>query len=78
MLMLIQALGTTQIDTVMSAGQILVFTIFVTFYIPCLATLATMAKEIGKKLTFAAAAYAFVLAVVLGVAARLVLLAARL
>lgn len=75
MLMLIQALGTTQIHTVLSAAQILVFTIFITFYIPCLATLAAMTKEIGRKLTLAAAAYAFALATALAVAARAVLFA---
>ncbi len=70
MIMLVQALGTTHIHAVLSAAQILTFTIFVTFYIPCLATLAAMTKEIGKKFTVLAAAYSFALAIVLGVAAR--------
>ncbi len=70
MIMLVQALGTTNIHSVMSAAQILTFTVFVTFYIPCLATLAAMAKEIGKKLTVLAAAYSFLLATVLAVATR--------
>jgi len=78
MLMLIQALGTTDIHTVMTATQIIVFTIFITFYIPCLATLAAMTKEIGRKLTALAAAYAFALATVLSVAARFVLQAFQL
>ena len=73
MLMLVQALGTTKVSTVLTASQILVFTVFITFYIPCLATLASMVKEIGRKLTLLAAAYAFVLATALGVAARFLL-----
>jgi ferrous iron transport protein B len=77
MLMLVQALGTTDVNTVLTAAQIVVFTVFITFYIPCVATLASMIKEIGRKLTLAAVAYTFVLATALGVAARLLLGALR-
>src|SRR5208337_2488607 len=42
LLMLMQALGTTQVASVMSVAQILIFTLFVTFYLPCMATLASM------------------------------------
>ena len=73
MVMLVQALGTTQINTVMTAAQILVYTIFIIFYIPCLATLVAMTKEIGGRLTLKATAYALMLAMVLGIAARFVL-----
>ncbi|HEX9759926.1 MAG TPA: nucleoside recognition domain-containing protein, partial [Candidatus Acidoferrales bacterium] len=76
MLMLMQALGTTNVGAVMSAVQIVVFTVFITFYIPCLATIVAMAKEIGRKLTLAAIGYTFVLAVVLALAARWILTAA--
>jgi ferrous iron transport protein B len=51
MLMLFQALGTSNVISVMSQTQILVFTLFVVFYIPCLATLGVLAKEIGLKRT---------------------------
>jgi ferrous iron transport protein B len=73
MLMLVQALGTSDVNTVLTAAQILVFTVFITFYIPCIATLASMIREIGRKLTLAAVAYTFVLATALGVAARFLL-----
>jgi len=73
MLMLVQALGTTAIATVMSPVQILVFTLFIIFYIPCVATLATLAKEVGKKLTALAMVYSFALATVIAVAARFLL-----
>jgi ferrous iron transport protein B len=72
MIMLVQALGTTHVNHSLSAGQILVFTIFITFYIPCLATIATLVKEIGRKMTAMAIAYSFAVATVLGLAARLV------
>jgi len=72
MIMLVQALGTTAIHQVMTAGQILVFTIFVTFYIPCLATIAALVKEIGRKMTAMAVGYSLVLATLLAVAVRLI------
>jgi len=70
MLMLMQALGTTHVLTVMTTAQIIIFTLFVTFYIPCLATLASMVKEIGWKLTTAAATTLLVLALVISLLAR--------
>jgi len=73
LIMLAQALGTTSVATVLSATQIVVFTIFITFYIPCLATLVALVKEIGKKMTAMAATYTFVLATIMGVSARLIL-----
>ena len=72
MIMLVQALGTTNVGHAMTAGQILVFTIFITFYIPCLATIATLVKELGRKMTAAALGYSFAVAMVLAVAVRLV------
>ena len=73
MVMLVQALGTTNIHAALSTAQILTFTIFVTFYIPCLAALAAMVKEIGGRLTALAAAYSVALATILGIASRLLL-----
>ena len=49
MIMLTQALGTTQVLTVMTQTQVMVFAVFVTFYIPCLATIAALWREIGRK-----------------------------
>jgi ferrous iron transport protein B len=72
MIMLVQALGTTQIRQVMTAGQILVFTIFITFYIPCIATIATLLKQIGRKMTAFAIAYSFLVATALAVGTRFV------
>jgi ferrous iron transport protein B len=70
LLMLMQALGTTQVASVMSVAQILIFTLFVTFYLPCMATLAAMFRELGWRLTTAAAAALLVLAVGISLAAR--------
>jgi ferrous iron transport protein B len=73
LLMLMQALGTTNVASVMSVAQILIFTLFVTFYIPCMATLASMVRELGWRLTAAAATALLVLAVAISLAARGVL-----
>jgi ferrous iron transporter FeoB len=73
LLMLMQALGTTNVASVMSVAQILIFTLFVTFYIPCMATLASMYRELGWRLTAAAATALLVLAAGISLAARGVL-----
>jgi len=73
MVMLVQAMGTADIRHVMTATQIVVFTIFVTFYVPCVATIAALVREIGRRLTAVAIAYTFVLATILGLAARLLM-----
>jgi ferrous iron transport protein B len=70
LVMLVQALGTTHVDTVMSNGQLLTFTLFVVFYVPCVATIAVMAKELGWRDTALISAFSIVLAVVIGVAGR--------
>ena len=73
LLMLMQALGTAHVLGVMTAAQILIFTLFVTFYIPCMATLASMARELGWRLTLAASGALLGLAVIVSLAARGVL-----
>jgi ferrous iron transport protein B len=70
LLMLMQALGTTDVASVMSVAQILIFTLFVTFYLPCMATLASMFRELGWRLTAAAAVALLVVAVGISLAAR--------
>lgn len=72
MIMLVQALGVTDISLVMSATQIMTFTIFVLFYIPCVATIAVLIKEIGGKRTLFAMLFTFLIAILLATATRLV------
>ncbi len=73
MIMLTQALGTTQVLTVMTKSQIMVFTVFVTFYIPCLATIAALWKEIGKKGALLAILFTLSVAIILAIATRIFL-----
>jgi len=71
LVMLVQALGTTQMHTVMTNGQMLTFTLFVVFYVPCVATIAVMARELGWRDTALISAFSVALAVVIGVAGRI-------
>jgi ferrous iron transport protein B len=71
LVMLVQALGTTQLDSVMSDGQMLTFTLFVVFYIPCVATIAVIARELGWRDTAWITGFSVLLATAVGVAGRL-------
>jgi ferrous iron transport protein B len=70
LLMLFQAIGTSHVTAVLTISQIMVFTLFVTFYIPCVATIAVLFKEVGWKLTFATIVYNLVLATMIALFAR--------
>jgi ferrous iron transport protein B len=73
MIMLTQALGTTQVLTVMTKTQVMVFTVFVTFYIPCLATIAALWREIGKKGALLAILFTLSVAIILALITRIFL-----
>nr|MDO8133393.1 ferrous iron transport protein B [Candidatus Njordarchaeum guaymaensis] len=49
LVMLATVLGTTNFALVMTPEQMIVFTIVVLFYVPCLATIAVLGKEFGWK-----------------------------
>jgi len=70
MLMLFQALGTMDISSVMSNEQILIFTLFVVFYIPCVATITVLGKEIGWKKMAAITIGTFIIALIIALVAR--------
>jgi ferrous iron transport protein B len=71
LVMLVQALGTTDVAAVLSTSQLLTFTLFVVFYVPCLATIAAMTREVGWKDTAWISLLTFVVAVVVALAGRL-------
>ncbi|MBN1638550.1 MAG: ferrous iron transport protein B [Ignavibacteriales bacterium] len=70
LLLLFSAIGTQDVPSVLSVAQIFSFTIFVTFYIPCLATIATMIKELNLKYAILITVLNTVLAAVLAVLVR--------
>jgi ferrous iron transport protein B len=70
LVMLRQALQTTNVAAVLSAAQMLTFTIFVVFYVPCLATLAALNRELGWRKMLAVAALTLVIALVVALVVR--------
>jgi ferrous iron transport protein B len=70
LVMLFQALGTTQVATVLSAGQMMTFTLFVMFYIPCVATVAVLTRELGRSKTVLVLAFTTSIALVVALLAR--------
>ncbi|HUG34243.1 MAG TPA: ferrous iron transporter B [Anaerolineales bacterium] len=49
LVMLSQALGTADFDTALTSMQMAVYAAFVMFYLPCLATLAVLKRELGTR-----------------------------
>jgi ferrous iron transport protein B len=75
LIMMLQALGVDyqNLMSVISREQIVVFTVFISFFIPCLSTFVIMWKEIGKKWAFLSVALSVGVALALSWAVRLVL-----
>jgi|Deesub1362A_J573_1020465.scaffolds.fasta_scaffold00062_100 ferrous iron transport protein B len=71
LIMLVQALGTNDFALVMSHQQILVFTIFSIFYIPCMATLAMLRSVIGVRGMLFTLAFTTALATAIALVLRL-------
>jgi ferrous iron transport protein B len=72
MLMLFQVLGTRNTSEVMTAVQILSFTVFVVFYLPCLGTMGAMIREIGVRRTVWISLFCLAVSIVLAVGVRLI------
>jgi ferrous iron transport protein B len=72
--MMLQALGVeyTNLLTVISREQILVFTVFVSFFIPCLSTFAILWKETGKKVAFLSVGLSIGVALLVSLMVRLI------
>ena len=71
LIMLMQALGTTEVLSVLRPVQVMTFTIFITFYIPCMATIAVLIKELGNRWTMIIIGITLLLATILGLITRL-------
>jgi len=72
MIMLLQVFNTTDISSVMTNSQIFIFTIFVVFYVPCLATISVMFKEIGFKKTLIATSTTLLIAYIVALLFRVI------
>jgi ferrous iron transport protein B len=75
LLMMLQALGVNYQDllTVVTRSQIIVFTVFISFFIPCLSTFAILWKESGKKIAFLSAGLSISVAVFVSFLVRLII-----
>lgn len=62
LLMLFQALGTQDVGSVLDATQLMTLLLFVTFYVPCLSTLAVMYRALGSRQTLQSAGISLVVA----------------
>jgi ferrous iron transport protein B len=73
LIMMLQALGIEykNLLTVISREQILVFTVFVSFFIPCLSTFAILWKEIGKKIALLSVGLSIAVAIAVSLLVRL-------
>jgi ferrous iron transport protein B len=60
--MLGQALGTVNFDTALSISQMVTYATFVMFYLPCLATLSVLRRELGTRAMLAIAGLTVVVA----------------
>jgi ferrous iron transport protein B len=75
LIMMLQALGVDyhNLMTVISREQIIVFTVFISFFIPCLSTFVILWKEIGRKWAFVSAGLSIGVALALSWIVRLVM-----
>ena len=75
LIMMLQALGVRYQDlmTIISKEQLVVFTVFISFFIPCLSTVAILWKEIGRRIALISMALNTGVAVTISLIVRLVL-----
>jgi ferrous iron transport protein B len=72
LIMLRQALGAADFSSVLTPVQMITFTVFVVFYIPCLATLAVLKRELGTRDMLVIASLTVVIAFFAALIARVV------
>ena len=70
LVMLRQALGVVEFSSAMTQLQMLTFTVFVVFYIPCLPTLTVLKKELGSKEMAFIAGFTLIVALLASLLAR--------
>jgi len=73
MIMLFQAMHTTQLNTVMTNIQLIVFTIFTIFYMPCVGTIGVLIKEFGTRKTVLITFLTIIIALLLAGLSRVIL-----
>ena len=74
MIMLAQAFGTSNYAAVMTPHQMVIFTVFVVFYIPCFATMISIRNELGRKSMWAITGLTVLVATLAALLVRVVLM----
>jgi ferrous iron transport protein B len=74
LVMLGQALGTSNFASALSSGQMVVYATFVMFYLPCLATLSVLKRELGTRSMLVISGLTVVVAMVAALFVRVVML----
>jgi len=77
LLMIFQALGTQDINTVLGATQILTLLVFITFYVPCISTFAIMHKALGRAQAWFSVLLSVGVALLLSAMVRLLMVAVQ-
>ncbi|MEN2985453.1 MAG: ferrous iron transport protein B [Thermodesulfovibrionaceae bacterium] len=73
MIMLFQAMHTTDLSAVMSNIQLIVFTVFTVFYMPCVGTIGALIKECGIKRMLIITVITLLVALILAFVSRIFL-----
>ena len=73
LLMVFQALGTQDVGAVLDPAQLMTLLLFVTFYVPCLSTLAVMFRALGSRQTLQSAGISLVVALGLAGSGRVLM-----
>ncbi len=75
LIMMLQSLEVSypELMTVVSKEQIIVFTVFVSFFIPCLSTVAIIWKEIGRKVALVSMGLNVTVAIIVSFIVRLII-----
>ncbi|WEU40428.1 MAG: ferrous iron transport protein B [Candidatus Odinarchaeum yellowstonii] len=72
-IMLMEVLGTTNLLTVLTPVNLIVFALVTSLYIPCIATFAVIGRELGLKYVFIIPAATILIAVIVGSLANAIL-----
>lgn len=76
LLLLFQALGTLEIGTRLDSVQIMTLLVFLTLYVPCVATFAAMTRTLGQRQAFYSVGISIAAALGVSVAVRILMTAA--
>jgi len=75
LVMMLQALDVSYQDvlSVITKDQLVIFTVFISFFIPCLSTVAILWKEVGRKIAFLSMGLNITMAIILSLIVRLII-----